>query len=111
MSALGQKRTWPNVPINVCFTPKSGHRSARSAYPLSANSGSRPASVDDLVGACEQRRWYIDAERPRGLQIDDEFELGRLHDRQIGRIGALENFAGVSSSLFSPFRAATMNLI
>jgi hypothetical protein len=33
------------------------------------------------------------------LQIDDELELGRLHDRQIGRLGALENFAGVNADL------------
>jgi hypothetical protein len=87
------------VDVIVCFTPKSGHRLALAECPLCANSGSRPASFDDFVGACEQRRWQIDAERPGGLQIDDKLKLGRLRDRQIGRLGALENFAGVNADL------------
>jgi hypothetical protein len=53
---------------------------------------------------CEQRRWHIDAERPRRFQIDDELELGRLHDRQIGRVGALENSAGVDADLANTVR-------
>jgi hypothetical protein len=31
----------------------------------------------------------VEAERLGGLEIDDEFELGRLIDRQVGRLGAL----------------------
>jgi len=31
------------------------------------------------------------AERLCGLQIDHQFELGRLLDRQVGRFSALEN--------------------
>jgi hypothetical protein len=34
--------------------------------------------LDQLIGDGENTRRYIDAERPRRLQIDDELERGRL---------------------------------
>ena len=43
----------------------------------------------------EQRGRHGEAERIRGLTIDDEFELGRLLDREIGRFGALEDLVHV----------------
>ena len=33
----------------------------------------------------------VEAERLGGLEVDHQFELGRLLDRQVGRLGALEN--------------------
>src|SRR5205085_5207437 len=30
------------------------------------------ASFDHLVGAREQHRWHLDAERPRGLEVDHQ---------------------------------------
>ena len=35
----------------------------------------------------------------RSLQVDYELELGRLQDRQIGRLIALEDAAGIDASL------------
>jgi hypothetical protein len=37
-----------------------------------------------------------EAERPRGLEIDGELELGRLLDGKIARLPALENFVRVA---------------
>src|SRR5881396_2214643 len=54
-------------------------------------------SLDHLVGARKQRRRHIEAECSRGHKIDDEFELGSLHDRQVGRLGALEDLTGIDA--------------
>ena len=55
--------------------------------------------LDHLVGEREQLRRNFEAKRLRGLQIDHKLELGRLNDREIGRLGALENLAGVNAGL------------
>ena len=41
----------------------------------------------------------VEAERLGGLEVDDQLELGRLLDRQIGRLGALEDLSGVNADL------------
>ena len=51
-----------------------------------------PVSFDHLVGAREQDvGGTVEAERPGGLEVDDQLELGRLHDRQVRRLRALED--------------------
>ena len=45
---------------------------------------------DYLVGTYEQRRWYGEAERLGGLEINDELEPRRLLNRKIGRAGAAQ---------------------
>src|SRR5262245_11820697 len=51
--------------------------------------------LDDLVSAGEQRRRHRQAEHPRGLGVNDQLELGRLDDRQVGRFCAQENAARI----------------
>src|SRR5258705_9103624 len=53
---------------------------------------------DRLVGAGQKRRWHGEAERLRGLEIDDKFELGRLLNGKIGWIGALQDAIHIVST-------------
>src|SRR6516225_1962333 len=47
------------------------------------------------LGAHQHRRWNRDAERFRGLQVDDKLELGRSLDRQVCGAGAFEDAVNV----------------
>src|SRR5438093_5548280 len=51
-----------------------------------------------LVGAGEQRRGHIDAKHLGRLEVDYQFELGRRLNRQVGRLGTLENAAGIAAN-------------
>jgi hypothetical protein len=53
---------------------------------------------DHLVGAGEQRQRHGEAERPGGLEVDDQLDLGGLLNRQVGGLLALENPAGIEAS-------------
>ena len=55
------------------------------------------ALLDHLVGAGEQRRWNLKADRLGRLQVDDELEFGRQLDRHFGWLLALEDAADVTA--------------
>jgi hypothetical protein len=76
--------------LEVRSTPASGPARAEAARLFRAKSGREQvqhtnALLDDRVGEREQLVWNIEAYRLRGLDIDDQLELGRLFNRQIGR--------------------------
>jgi hypothetical protein len=54
---------------------------------------------DHLVGGREKLGRQGAVKYPGGLQVNDEFEFRRLHDRQIGRLLALENPTGIVADL------------
>jgi hypothetical protein len=62
-----------------------------------------PALLDHLVGARKQRRRHGEPERFGGLEVDHQLELGRLENRQIGRLLALENPADIDAGLAIAF--------
>jgi hypothetical protein len=52
-----------------------------------------------LVGECEQSRRNGDAEHGGGLDVEDQLELARLYDRQVGGLRTLDDAASVRAGL------------
>src|SRR5262245_12512593 len=50
---------------------------------------------DNLIGACKHRRWHGKAERFGGLEVDDQFVLGRRLNRHVSRLLAPEDAVNV----------------
>src|SRR5262249_28329478 len=80
------------APIRSCFDQTA-------VWHSDAARGPSTPSFDHLVGAGEQRRWHFEAKCPRGIEIDHQFELGRLAHRQVGRLGALKDTPSIESDL------------
>ena len=55
------------------------------------------ASFDDLIGSQREARGNVYTERFCGLEIDDQLKVGRLLDRQIRRLCALENLPDIDA--------------
>src|SRR3954451_13661690 len=53
-------------------------------------------SFNHLVRGRQQRRRHGKVERLRGLEVDHQFELGRLLHRQVGRLLTLEDAIDVA---------------
>jgi hypothetical protein len=56
---------------------------------------SKNPSFDHLVGNGQQCWGHREAQRPRGLEVDDQFVFGGLFHRQICGFGTLEDFSNV----------------
>jgi hypothetical protein len=58
-----------------------------------------PALLDHLVGLGEHALRNIKPEQLRGPEIDHQLEAGRLHNRELGRLFALQDAAGIDTTL------------
>ena len=54
---------------------------------------------DHLIGAQRKRLRDVEPDRLGGLEVDDQLELGGKGDRQVGRLGALEDLVDVNRAL------------
>src|SRR5438034_3847786 len=70
-----------------------------TAYPVSCIRvrSAHGNSLDHLVGEREQLGRNVEPERLRGLDVDGELKPGRLQDRQVCRLFALENARGIDA--------------
>src|SRR5215471_18360532 len=75
--------------------PKADISRQTSPRPLCARSGHHAVSFDYFVGQLLKRVRYFQPERLGGLQVDDKLELGRLHDRKLAWLGAVQDTADV----------------
>jgi len=82
----------PRSLIAICSRTK--HSQGGSVRPLRG-----AFSVDDLVGAGEDRWRYGQTERLGGLEVDHQLEGGRLLHRQIGRLLTLEDPSDINADL------------
>src|SRR4051812_42039587 len=104
MRGLGLCETWPNATMWI-----SGPGQVANRYYATARSGAVPPrtgraccttrSLDHVVGAQQELLGYGEAEHLRGLQVDDHFELRRLHYRQVGGFCAFQDPAAVDAGL------------
>jgi hypothetical protein len=91
---VNQHRAIPGKNLAVSdvapIATKMARRDERRFVPLATDAPQQTASLfDRLIGAADQRQRHGDAERLRGLEIDDQLDLSGLLDRQVGRLRAL----------------------
>src|SRR5262245_13479773 len=55
-------------------------------------------SLDDFSGLRDHERKYLKAYRPRGLEIDDKIECGRLLDRKVAGICPLQDLVDIAGN-------------
>src|SRR5262249_31824509 len=75
----------------TCGTSVRAPWRAWEMAPGLARSRSQRRSLDDLIGAGDERRRNFKAERLGRPEINDQFKLRRLLDRQVSAPRALEN--------------------
>src|SRR5262249_27622716 len=91
----------PRVEIAHCmnYMIKSAWHSVTALKSAFGHERTLQALVDHLVSARNECGGYGQTERLRGSEIDDHLKYGWLLNRQVGRLGALQDLVNVHGSL------------
>ena len=81
--------------LNVRFGSKADMCSAQGHVRFTPESGHHAVSFDQLVDESEELRRHCDPECFGRLEVDDKRKLTRLLDRQVGRLGPLEDLVDI----------------
>jgi hypothetical protein len=85
---------------SILGTPRREHdRRLLSAITYRGLSLRRDRLPNHLIHPRENRRRNLDAERLHRLEVEDQFELRRLLDRQVGGLGASQDTVHVGRRL------------
>ena len=96
MSALQPKADICSATVHVCFGPIADIVQHGGDVRFVPKAEVTPL-FDHLVGQHEEVVWHFDPERPRGGEIDDEMEFGRLLDWEIAGLGPAQNLVHILS--------------
>ena len=85
MCGLGQTEKVLALNRQAGFTPNSGHGLAPRKLTVRANNRHLTTSLNDLIGAGEQRRRNSQTKRFASLQVDRQFKSSRQFEWKLAR--------------------------
>src|SRR5262245_4623002 len=85
----------PAAPTKIATTRTGSKMDLQSLSEMRDDAPSGVVLFNNLVRPQQQRRRDGEAKGLRGFQIDDQLELGRLLDREVGGFRALEDLVDV----------------
>src|SRR5215831_6348428 len=94
MSLHSDLRQWGTADIKTCPDLRASNlrvHALRSSHFSDGPMSNIRSSFDHLVGHRKQRGWHGETKRLRRLEIDHQFEFGRLADRNLAWVRAFQD--------------------
>src|SRR5882757_2268207 len=96
--AAGERSLLPHFQVCFCSINSSASSMSEMCHEETHAPQQITALFNHFVGAGEEYRRHNDIKRLCSLQIDHQFVLGRLFDRQVGWLRSLENLVDEARS-------------